>query len=101
MGTYKLSKAIDVPITIMVYSHPEGKPGVYGRLYLAPGVVHELPKDDEAFVESVKTATAKKRYDQKTENMLKEMGVDFEVTVCKTCGGRKKFIEYHTVEVEE
>lgn len=101
MGTYRLSKAIDVPITIMVYSHPEGKSGVYGRLYLTPGVTHVLPDDDPAFVNSVKTAITKKRYDEKIENRLKELGVPYEINLCKTCGGRKRFIEYHTVEVEE
>lgn len=101
MGTYTLSKAIDVPVTVMVYSHPDGKPGVYGRLYLKPGVVHELPNNDAAFVNSVKTAMTKKRYDSAIEARLKELGVEYEINLCKTCGGRKRFIEYHTVEVEE
>lgn len=99
MGTYRLSKAITVPMDFIVWSRPEGKSAMRAKVRLEPNEDYELPEGDQLFAQDIASQEIKKRYDPALEAQLKSIGVDYEVTMCKTCGGKKKFVIYKAVEV--
>lgn len=83
----------------IVWSKPNGGSAMRMKLRLSPGEERELPDDDLLFVQDIQTQEIKKRYDPAIEAHLKELGVPYDVTMCKTCGGRKKFVVYKAIEV--
>lgn len=95
---YSLSEAIDVPTIVMVSI--TGKNGIiHGRrMQLKPGVLYET--DDKVMADSLDAYTEKKQYSVALEDRLKAYGAKYVVDTCRVCGGRKKFIIYHPVEVE-
>lgn len=82
------------------YVEESGRNGTKRRapIYLEPGEIYVT--DDPVLSASLLGAqgTVKTDYRPDLEAALKESGADFEVTVCKVCGGRKKKIIYHAVE---
>ncbi len=94
-------KLIDlIKTTTRFYVEETGKNGTKRRapIYLDPGVVYVT--DDPLLKASLLGAqgSIKTDYREDIERSLKESGVEYEVTVCKVCGGRKKKIIYHAVE---
>ena len=100
MAKYKLISAIDVPMTLNVATLSNGYTK-YGHIRLIPGKIYELPENDPPLVNSLRKAKLKKNYSIELEQALTDAGVDFEVKMCPSCGGRVKKIEYPVVEIIE
>lgn len=100
MAQYKLIDAISIPMTLNVAT-TQGKITRYGHIRLEPGKLYELPTDDVALVNSLRNAKTKKRYTPELEDLLAKTGADYQVVMCKACGGKVRKLEYHVVEVIE
>lgn len=97
---YQLNKAIDVPITVRVSRTVKSGGIEIGRfMQLEPGTLYET--DDAVMADSLKAYTVRKKYTPMLEETLKANNADYEVIICKRCGGKRKEIEYHPVEVEK
>lgn len=100
MAQYKLVDVIEFPLTINVATKSHGYTK-YGHMKLYPGKLYELPEDDLPLVNSLRNAKLKKTYSSELEAALKKAGVNYEVKMCQSCGGRVKKIEYPVVEIIE
>lgn len=94
-------KLIDlIKTTTRFYVEESGKNGTKRRapIYLDPGVVYVT--EDPLLIASLlgPQGSIKTEYRDDIERALKEAGIEYEVTVCKVCGGRKKKILYRAVE---
>lgn len=98
---YKLIDVIDQRTRFYVKETSASGAVRHAPIYLEPGKTYET--DDKILASSLSGAdgTIKTRYREDLEASLKELGADYEVSVCKVCGGKKKFIVYHAVEVVE
>lgn len=99
----KLIDAITTPLTLNL-AHTKEYAGrqiaTYKPIKFVPGEKYEVP-DDELFIRSLKACTKKDPYSAELEEILTKYGVPYEIVMCKSCGGRKKKIEYNVVEVIE
>lgn len=66
--------------------------------YLEVGKTYALDDIDE---KSLRERTTQVRYTKESEAYLKDEGVEYEITTCKTCGGKKKHLVLPTVEIFE
>lgn len=70
----------------------------YQYVTLKPGKHYKL-LSDEMMAQLTEKFKEKRKYSVELERTLEDAGMDFEVVLCKTCGGRVKKLEYKTVEV--
>lgn len=97
---YKLNDVISTPTTFYVQQTNGVGRTRWGSMRLMPGEVYET--DDPKLIESLRIrGHVKVAYNEKLENRLKELGKDYTVELCKSCGGRVKKIKYHAVEIME
>lgn len=95
---YKLISIISIPVTLRMFPKTtNGRTSYNHYIRLEPGKVYET--DDPAQIEYLKGHKEKVRYRPELEKSLKEIGAEYEVIMCKSCGGRVKKIEYRNVEV--
>lgn len=100
MMKYKLNDVISTPTTFYVQQTNGVGRTRWGSMRLMPGEVYET--DDPKLIESLRIrGYVKVAYNEKLENRLKELGKDYTVELCKSCGGRVKKIKYHAVEMME
>lgn len=71
---------------------------VYRMVELEPGKHYEIPPAD-VLASISERFKEKRRYSEQLKLKLMENNVNFKETVCKTCGGRGRFLEYETVVV--
>lgn len=98
MKKIKLYDGIDGTVALSVIKNVRGIP-TYGHERLFPGKVYET--DDKLLLESLSKATKEKQYSPQLEEHLKSHNIPYEVTSCKSCGGRVKKLKYHVIEVIE
>lgn len=98
---YKLIDVIQTRMRFYVEESTKNGARRRGPLYLEPGKVYET--DDPILIASLKgeQTRVKTNYRADLEQALKENGSDYEVTMCKVCGGKAKKIIYHAVEIVE
>lgn len=94
---YKLIDPIQTPTTIRVCNLINGVQK-YSNITLCVGKKYEMAPE-KCFEKSLRNATTRKPYNIDLENTLKKAGVEYKLNNCKTCGGRKKTIEYCVIEV--
>ncbi len=70
----------------------------YQYVTLEPGKHYKL-LSDEMMAQITEKFKEKRKYSAELERTLKDAGMDYEIVLCKTCGGRVKKLEYATVEV--
>ena len=71
---------------------------VYRMLELMPGKHYESPPAEILAIISEKFKE-KRKYSSELKRTLEEHKIPFEETVCKTCGGRGRFLKYETVVI--
>lgn len=71
---------------------------VYRMLELEPGKHYEIP-DESVLAFILEKFKEKRRYSAELKKTLEDGKVVFKETVCRTCGGRGRFLEYQTVVV--
>lgn len=99
MKTYHLIPGITTRQRIEVCTRVKGVLRWKGA-NLDPGVEYEMP-DDPEFEASLKAKVIERPYSAQLEEVLKHNGVEYEVKMCKQCGGRVKKIRYKPVVVVE
>lgn len=98
---YKLIDAADSAETLNL-PHRENGRNVYKFYTLYPGTKYVEHVDDELFVKTLKEDCHKRiPYTEERIAALSACNARYEVTMCKTCGGRKKMIDVWLVEVVE
>lgn len=98
MTKYRLNEVINVPTTFYIQQTSGTGRIKWGSLRLDPGVVYE--SSDERLIGSLmQRSYMKVAYNEKLEARLKELGKEYDVEICKSCGGRVKKIRYHAVEI--
>lgn len=71
---------------------------VYRMIEMQPRVHYALP-DDDVLANILEKFKEKRRYSTELKKKLDDGGVEYEETVCRTCGGRGRFLKYQTVVV--
>lgn len=51
---------------------------------------YDVEDFDSDSLRYLKAKTVRYSYNQQAEDMLKALGIDYEITMCKSCGGRTK-----------
>lgn len=94
---YRLIDAITIPVTLRMFPETRKNGSVSYTHYqvLEPGKLYET--EDPAQIQYLKDHKQKVRYTAEIENALKACGADYEIVYCKTCGGKRKDIEYHDI----
>lgn len=101
MTHYKLIDAISVPITMYhLASKPRNVITYDNYMRLEPGKTYVMP-EDEILAKSITNYKVEHRYTAELEDALKACNAEYEVRLCKSCGGRVKKIKYKIVEVIE
>lgn len=98
---FRLAGVIDTPQTIYVIHKVKKPDGYYKRgehMRLQPGVIYDTD-GDEIFERSIRALGKKKiRWTKEMEARMKEMGVEYTVDMCKSCGGSVKKIIFSEIE---
>ncbi|MHC5215202.1 hypothetical protein ACYSNR_00935 [Enterococcus sp. LJL128] len=92
----KLYDGIDATVALPVVKTIRGI-ATYGHERLYPGKIYET--DDELLIKSLTDATKEKGHSSELEEHLIAHNIPYEITSCKSCGGRVKKLKYHIVEV--
>lgn len=97
---YKLNDVVTTPSVFYVQRTSSPGKVKWGSIRLIPGEVYET--DDHKLIESLASrGHMKVPYNASLEERLKELGKEYTIEVCKSCGGRVKKIKYHAVEILE
>lgn len=97
---YRLIEIERIPVTLRMFPQTRNGRVSYNHYQrLEPGKVYET--SDPAQIAYIKEHKEKVRYTKLLEDALKDVGADYEVIFCKSCGGRVRKIEYRNVEVIE
>lgn len=97
---YKLNDVITTPSVFYVQQSTGNGKFRWGSIRLVPDKIYET--DDKKLIESLSVrGYMRVPYNEALENKLKEHGKDYQIEVCKSCGGRVKKIKYHAVEILE
>lgn len=97
---YRLISIETIPVTLRMFPQTKNGRVSYNHYQrLEPGKTYET--QDPAQISYLKEHKEKVRYNKSLESALKDIGADFEVIFCKSCGGRVRKIEYRNVEVVE
>lgn len=97
---YKLSEIVTTPTLLYVQQTASAGKTKWGSVRLIPGTIYET--EDHVLMDSLMArGYMKVPYNERLENRLKELGKEYTVEVCKSCGGRVKKIKYHAVEIVE
>lgn len=95
---YRLNEVVTSPTTFYLQRTADSGRTKWGSVRLDPGKLYET--DDPVFLQSLAVkGYVKVPYNEKLEQKLTELGKEFEVELCKSCGGRVKKIHYHAIEV--
>ena len=98
---YKLIDAADSAETFNLAHREDGR-SVYKFYTMYPGVKYSEHADDPLFLKMLTEDAHKKiHYTDERKKALDACGARYEVTTCKTCGGRKRFLDVWLVEVVE
>lgn len=101
MASYKLIDAISVPITLYnLASRPKNIITYDNHMRLEPNKTYVLP-DDEVLAKSLANYTTERKYTTELEQTLKDCNAEYEVKLCKSCGGKVRKIKYKVIEVIE
>lgn len=97
---YKLNDVITTPSVFYVQQSTGNGKVRWGSIRLVPDKIYET--DDKKLIESLSVrGHMKVPYNESLENKLKDLGKEYTVELCKSCGGRVKKIKYHAVEILE
>lgn len=97
---YRLNEVVTTPTVLYVQQTASLGRTKWGSVRLMPNKVYET--DDEKLIESLRIkGYLKVAYNERLEERLKELGKEYSVELCKSCGGRVKKIKYHAVEILE
>ena len=97
---YRLIESERIPVTLRMFPKTsKGRVSYNHYQRLEPGKIYET--DDPAQIAYIKEHKEKVKYNKSLEMALKDIGADYEIVSCKSCGGRVKKIEYRNVEVVE
>ena len=95
---YKLNEVVTSPTSFYLPRTAENGRRRWGSVRLDPGKIYET--DDPLLIESISAkGIVKVPYNPRLEEKLKELGKEYEVELCKSCGGRVKKIKYRAVEI--
>lgn len=97
----KLIDAIATPQTLNLARTKDyggRKVASYTPVRFLPGEKYEVP-DDDLFLQSILNCKKLENYTPEKEAALKGCGCSYEVKMCRSCGGRRKKIEYNVLEV--
>lgn len=98
---YKLIDACNAAETFCL-PHEENGRNVYGYYTLRPGKKYEEHANDKAFLYALTHDAHKKiPWTAEREAAIKACGARYEVSMCKSCGGRVRKIDVWLVEVIE
>ena len=95
---YKLNDVITTPTTFYLQRTAESGRTRWGSVRLDPGKIYET--DDPIFIDSLSVkGYVRVAYNERLVEKLEELGKEYEIELCKSCGGRVKKIHYHAVEM--
>lgn len=95
MRVFKLNHVLNASQQIVIKSVKDGK--ISHKMFrIEKGKTYKLGDFDE---ESLRERTTETRYSKEIEDYLISEGTDYEVILCKTCGGKKKKVKVKTVEI--
>lgn len=101
MASYKLIDAISVPITLYnLAARPRNIITHDNHMRLEPHKTYVMP-DDEILANSLKKATTERKYTRELEQALQDCNAEYEIKLCKSCGGKVRKIKYKVIEVIE
>lgn len=101
MAQYRLISAISTPITLYrLAARPNTVITYDNHMKLVPGKTYVMP-EDEILAKSIANYTVEHRYTAELEQILKDCNADYEVKLCRSCGGKVKKIKYKVIEVIE
>lgn len=101
MTQYKLIDAISAPVVLYrLAAKPRNVITYDNHMRLEPKKVYVMP-EDEVLAHSLTNYTEEKRYSAELEEALKACNADFEIKLCKSCGGKVRKIKYKVIEVIE
>lgn len=97
----KLAPVFDKKVRLMLDKTSASGKRIYGKpVDFEPGVEYIIDMDDEFRIESMKALKTQVLYTQAKEKALKDAGIEYKVTSCKTCGGnRGKKLVFKALEV--
>lgn len=91
---FKLYDLVKSPQTKLVQTTDRA----YQYVTIKPDTHYKL-LSDEMMAQITDKFKEKRKYSESLERTLKDAGMEYEVVLCKTCGGRTRKLEYKTVEV--
>lgn len=97
---YRLIEAIDVPMTLNLVKTGKSGGQVYRRMTLQPHTWYDT-EGDMMLEKSLMETKTKRAYTPELERTLKETGADYEITRCRSCGGKVTKISFYVVEVND
>lgn len=95
MRVFRLNHVLNASQQIVAKINKDGKT-FHKLIRVEKGKTYKVGDYDE---ESLKERTTETRYTKEIENYLISEGVEYEVILCKTCGGKKKKVKVKTVEL--
>lgn len=97
-GYYKLIDAQDSAIR-MYLPHEESGKAVYNHHSLYPNTKYNKYLTDRLFMDAITKAKTEVRHTPSRQETLDACGVEYEIKVCKACGGKVQKLVYCPVEV--
>lgn len=95
---YKLIDAQKSAIRMYLPHEEKGK-AMYNHHTLYPNTRYSTYIDDPVFMDALRKATAEVKYTEEGQAALDRLGIEYELKLCKACGGRVKKLKYCPVEV--
>lgn len=97
MKIFRLNHVLNASQQVLAKVASNGKI-LHKLIRLEKGKVYKLGDYDE---ESLKSHTTQVRYTKESEQYLIDEGVEYEIVLCRSCGGKKKKLKLKTVEILE
>lgn len=97
MRVFKLNHVLQASQDIVIKAVTDGKVS-HKLTRVEKGKTYLVGDYDE---ESLKERTTEVRYTREIEEYLKSEGVEYEVILCKSCGGKKKKVRVKTIEISD
>lgn len=95
MKIFRLNHVLNASQQIVAKTVKDGK--IFHKLIrIEKGKTYELGDYDE---ESLTDRITEVRYTKEAEQYLIDEGVDYDIKICRSCGGKKKKLKVKTVEI--
>lgn len=95
---YKLIDCQKTAIRMYLPHEDKGK-AVYNHHTLYPNTRYSTYVNDPVFMDALLKATAEVKFTEEGQTALDLAGIEYELKLCKACGGRVKKLKYRPVEV--